>query len=114
MRADESVARDGGGGDVFVVKISLDGRTTDAYFVGAFDGRKFTPTRPLRRLDVGAFYASKSFVDEGGDRILFGWGLKASSHTEGGCLRREGVRVIGAARKASPASCGWTPRACAF
>ena len=42
------------------------------YFVGDFDGRKFTPDS-FQVFDYGSSYAPQTFVDEQGRRLLFGW-----------------------------------------
>jgi beta-fructofuranosidase len=60
-------------GGKWVLIISATPREFVDYFVGTFDGTRFTP-ETRRRLDHGRyFYAPQTFVDEDGRRLLIGW-----------------------------------------
>lgn len=66
-------------GDRWVLIVSIFGGTGVRYFVGDFDGRRFTPAR-RGWVDVGDdFFAPLTFTDDAGRRLLFGWLQEARS-----------------------------------
>lgn len=65
--------------DRWVLMVSVLGGTGVRYFVGDFDGRRFTPVRE-GWVDFGeVFFAPQTFVDDAGRRLMFGWLQEARS-----------------------------------
>lgn len=65
--------------DRWVLMVSVLGGTGVRYFVGDFDGRRFTPGHQ-GWVDFGeVFFAPQTFVDDAGWRLMFGWLQEARS-----------------------------------
>jgi beta-fructofuranosidase len=59
--------------DRWVLIVSVLGGTGVRYFIGDFDGRRFTPAQQ-GWVDHGeVFFAPQTFVDDAGRRLMFGW-----------------------------------------
>ncbi len=60
-------------GDKYVLLISVLPRAGTYYFIGSFDGERFTPEHQ-GTLDFGVhFFAPQTFLDAAGRRIMIGW-----------------------------------------
>lgn len=79
---------------VLIVSSYLGNTTgTVLYFVGDYENHHFTPTYE-GVLDYGTLYAPLSFVDESGQRILFGWLRETRSAVEQQRAGWSGVQAI--------------------
>lgn len=92
-----------GGGNKYVLKMSLDDTRADHYMLGSYDkvkdlfipDKEFVDYRKWPRYDYGNFYASKTFFDEGKNRrILWGWSNESDSVSDDVAKGWAGIQTI--------------------
>ena len=89
-------------GDRWVLIVSVLGGTGVRYFVGDFDGQRFTPAQ-RGWVDYGeVFYAPLTFADAAGRRLMFAWLQEARSEEEQRAAGWSGVMTLPRVLSLSP------------